>query len=352
MVVLMRSTRGGRRKLFPLLSTCVGRKISRAILDVRLSAMKRTKPKIPSGQPGRQRSKANRRAPAKRAKAPLPSPLRHQAEERLRRQQRDRKPGADEQPLVHELQVHQIELEMQNEELRASEARLEAALSDYTELYDFAPAGYFTLARDSTILQANLTAASLLGIERSRLLNRRFTLLVAAESRPVFGALLARAFETKASQSGEVRLLIEGKLPLTVHLQASVTGGDQECLVVLTELTAALRQLAAIVEASDDAIISKDLDGTILTWNPAAEDIFGYRAEEVIGQNVRLLIPQDLQANEVAILAKVRKDGHVRHYEAVRVKKDGSKLTVSLTISPVRDASGNVVGASKIARDI
>src|ERR1035437_2947465 len=134
MVVLMRSTRGGGRKLFPLLSTCVGRKISRAILDIRLSAMKRTKPEIPSGQPGRKRSKANRRATAKRAKAPLSSPLRHQAEERLRRQQRDRKPGADEQPLVHELQVHQIELEMQNEELRASEARLEAALSDYTEL--------------------------------------------------------------------------------------------------------------------------------------------------------------------------------------------------------------------------
>jgi PAS domain S-box-containing protein len=122
--------------------------------------------------------------------------------------------------------------------------------------------------------------------------------------------------------------------------------------VVLTELTAALRQSAAIVEASDLAIISKDLDGTILTWNRAAVDLFGYRAEEVIGQNVRLLIPQDFQADEVGILEKVRKGGHIRHYEAVRLKKDGSELMVSLTISPMRDASGNVVGASKIARDI
>jgi PAS domain S-box-containing protein len=170
--------------------------------------------------------------------------LRGRAEKRL--QARGRTPQSairnpqsapDKQRLVHELEVHQIELEMQNEELRASKDRLEAALNQYTKLYDFAPAGYFTLAPDSTIRQANLTGASLLGIERSHLLNRRLAGFVAAEARSAFGDLLARAFETKAPQSGVVTLSIEGQPRLTVLLQASVTRDDQECRVVMTDIT-------------------------------------------------------------------------------------------------------------------
>jgi PAS domain S-box-containing protein len=111
-------------------------------------------------------------------------------------------------------------------------------------------------------------------------------------------------------------------------------------------------QLAAIVEYSSDAIISKDLKGTILTWNAAAERLFGYVAGEVIGQNIALLIPENCKAEEMAVLEKVRKGQGVQHYEAVRFKKDGTPLTVSLTISPVKDAAGNTVGTSKIVRDI
>ena len=111
-------------------------------------------------------------------------------------------------------------------------------------------------------------------------------------------------------------------------------------------------QLAAIVEYSSDAIISKDLEGTILTWNAAAGRLFGYEAEEVIGQNIALLIPENYRAEEIAILEKVRKGRGVQHYEAVRFKKDGTPLAVSLTISPVRDAAGKIVGTSKIVRDI
>jgi PAS domain S-box-containing protein len=115
---------------------------------------------------------------------------------------------------------------------------------------------------------------------------------------------------------------------------------------------AALQHLAAIVESSNDAIVSKDLDGTILTWNPAAEQLFGYRAQEIIGQNVALLIPQDRRVAEAALLEEVSKGEHVKHYETLRLNKDGTPFAVSLTISPVRNASGNVVGASKIVRDI
>jgi PAS domain S-box-containing protein len=110
--------------------------------------------------------------------------------------------------------------------------------------------------------------------------------------------------------------------------------------------------LAAIVESSDDAIVSKDLEGRITTWNAGAERLFGYREEEVIGRSIILLIPEDHADEEAAILARIRKGERVEHYETVRVRKDGTHIDVSLTVSPVRNADGVVVGASKIARDI
>jgi PAS domain S-box-containing protein len=110
--------------------------------------------------------------------------------------------------------------------------------------------------------------------------------------------------------------------------------------------------LAAIIEYSEDAIISKDLDGIIRSVNPAAERIFGYRADELIGQPVRILIPPDRQAEEDEIMAKLRRRERVRHFETVRVTKDRRLLDMSLTISPILGPSGEVVGASKIARDI
>ncbi|HEX8118629.1 MAG TPA: PAS domain S-box protein, partial [Pyrinomonadaceae bacterium] len=113
-----------------------------------------------------------------------------------------------------------------------------------------------------------------------------------------------------------------------------------------------LRQAAAIVESSDDAIISKDLDGVIKSWNPGAERLYGYTAEEAVGRPVTMLIPEDRPDEEPGILARIRRGERIDHYETLRVRKDGTFVEVSLTVSPVRDAEGRVVGASKIARDI
>lgn len=110
--------------------------------------------------------------------------------------------------------------------------------------------------------------------------------------------------------------------------------------------------LAAIVESSDDAIISKNLDGTIRSFNAAAEQLFGYRAEEIIGQSVLVLIPPERQDEETEILARLRRGERVKHFETVRMTKSGERVDVSLTVSPVRSPSGEIVGASKIARDI
>src|SRR5262245_26961124 len=110
--------------------------------------------------------------------------------------------------------------------------------------------------------------------------------------------------------------------------------------------------LAAIVESSDDAIISKDLNGTILSWNAGAERIFGYTAEEAVGRPITMLLPPDRQDEEVSILALLVRGERVDHYETERVAKDGHRLQVSLSVSPIKDASGRVVGGAKIARDI
>lgn len=110
--------------------------------------------------------------------------------------------------------------------------------------------------------------------------------------------------------------------------------------------------LAAIIDGSDDAIISKDLSGQIQSWNPGAMRIFGYAADEVIGKPITILIPEDRLDEEPRILAKIRNGERVDHFETVRRRKDGSAVDISLTISPIRDASGVIVGASKIARDI
>jgi PAS domain S-box-containing protein len=114
----------------------------------------------------------------------------------------------------------------------------------------------------------------------------------------------------------------------------------------------ARRQLASIVESSDDAIVSKNLDGIVITWNPGAEKLFGYSAEEVVGKSITIIIPADLQDEEPKILERIRRGERIAHYETVRVCKDGRRVDVSLTVSPMRDENGIIVGASKIARDI
>jgi PAS domain S-box-containing protein len=113
-----------------------------------------------------------------------------------------------------------------------------------------------------------------------------------------------------------------------------------------------LRWLAAIVEFSDDAIVSKNLDGVVTSWNGAAERIFGYTALEAVGQPITIVIPKDRIDEERNILARIRRGERIDHFETVRQRKNGSLIVVSLTVSPVRDAEGQIVGASKIARDI
>ena len=114
----------------------------------------------------------------------------------------------------------------------------------------------------------------------------------------------------------------------------------------------AIGLLAAIVESSDDAIVSKTLDGVITSWNSGAERLFGYAASEAVGQHISLIIPDDRRGEEAVIIDRIKKGERIEHFDTVRVHRDKTALDISLTISPVRDASGKIIGASKIARDI
>lgn len=111
-------------------------------------------------------------------------------------------------------------------------------------------------------------------------------------------------------------------------------------------------RLAAIVDSSDDAIVSKTLDGIITSWNRAAERLFGYSAAEAVGQHIFLIIPEDRRAEENDVLARLRRGEKIDHFETVRQAKDGRRIPISLTVSPIRDTNGTIVGASKVARDI
>ncbi len=114
----------------------------------------------------------------------------------------------------------------------------------------------------------------------------------------------------------------------------------------------AAQRLAAIVESSDDAILAKDLNGIITSWNGGAERLFGYTADEAVGRPITMLIPADRQGEEPGILARLRRGERIDHYETIRRRKDGSLVEISLTVSPVRAGDGRIIGASKIARDI
>jgi signal transduction histidine kinase len=166
--------------------------------------------------------------------------LRQAAEAQLKEQHPDAGPDrteADTQRLVHELQVHQIELELQNEELRRARDDAEAAMEKYSDLYDFAPVGYLTLDREGTVLEANLAGASLLGVERARLIASRLGLFLSAGDRPVLSAFLTKVFAGRGKAGCEVTLPPEGPRPLTVWIEAEATAAGRECRAALTDIT-------------------------------------------------------------------------------------------------------------------
>jgi PAS domain S-box-containing protein len=227
---------------------------------------------------------------------------------------------------------------------------------------DSADDAIITKTLEGVITSWNPGAQRIFGYTAEEAIGRPVTMLIPEDHLDEEPGILARIRAGERIEHYEtVRLRKDGtfiNISLTVSPIRKPDGTIIGASKVARDITehrqadARLRQAASIVENSDDAIISKDLDGTILSWNPGAERLYGYTAEEAVGQPVTMLIPDDRPDEEPNILAQIRRGERVDHYETVRRHKDGTLLDVSLTVSPVKDAEGRVVGASKIARDI
>lgn len=232
--------------------------------------------------------------------AETPSGLRRRAEQRVGRHDADSPAvhaDADTKRLLHELEVHQIELEMQNAELRIARDEAEAMLEKYTELYDFAPVGYFTLAADGTIRLANLTGSTLVGVERSKLVGRSFGMLVAPEDRSGFRDFLRRVFATDAKQSGGFAISGKGSFPRMVIIDAQRSSNGSECSILVVDITERTRAEARmrvsetryrrLFEAAHDGVLLLD-PGTcrITDANPFMTRLIGYSREQLIGKEL------------------------------------------------------------------
>jgi len=225
-------------------------------------------------------------------------------------------------------------------------------------------------ARDATIrtdrqfliTEWNDRAESLFGYRPGEVIGQPLQLLSMPSGGHDETTLLTRVITEGTTETLETVRMTKAGSPVTVLLTCApmrnagghIVGVD----ITARELTEAdradraLRRLAAIIESSDDAIISKDLNGIVTSWNRSAEQMFGYAAEEMIGRSIRTIIPADRQQEEDQVLARIRNGQKVEHFETVRHRKDGTPVHISLTVSPMRDREGRVIGASKVARDV
>jgi two-component system cell cycle sensor histidine kinase/response regulator CckA len=269
--------------------------------------------------------------------------LRRQAEERLKNRRSeagDQRSTQDTQRLLHELQVHQIELEMRNEELQETRREVEAALAQYIDLYDFAPVGYFTLDCDGAIRRVNLTGTGLLGVERSRLLNRRFGLFVSEDSRPVFNAFLEKVFEGQAKEACEITLMREGNQPFWAYLEARASEDGQECRSVVADITErrqAESTLRAIFDSTGDGILLAEAETRrFVHANNAISRMLGYSQEEIMDLSVADIHPaEDLPHVSAQFEKQLR--GEITLAPGLPVKrKDGSVFYADVSTAPLK----------------
>ena len=232
--------------------------------------------------------------------------LRQKAEELLKRKPAETGSQLSEiktLKLIHELEVHQIELELQNQELVQAKSDAQDSIEKYAELYDFAPSGYLTLSKQAEIVQVNLTGANMLGIERSHLINRHFGLFVNHDVRPVFNLFFDRIFSGKANETCEVAITTKGNLPMYVHLSGIAPENGEHCFLTMVDITArklaedALRdsekKYRLLIDSANESIIIAQ-DGTLRFVNPMTLSLLeGYSEQELINSPFSVFIYPD-----------------------------------------------------------
>jgi PAS domain S-box-containing protein len=270
---------------------------------------------------------------------------------------------------LHELRVHQIELEMQNEELRRAQAEIAAGRARYFDLYDLAPVGYCTVSEQGLILEANLTAATLLGTTRSNLIKRPFSQFIVKEDQDLYYLRRRQLFETHSTCSGragaaqecELRLIKPGGSHFWAHLTATAAQAEDSapvCRMTISDIVerkwaeAKLLELKMAVEQSGDGIAMAGLDGHIVFVNNAWAEMHGCAAEELIGQHLSVFHTPEQMENDVnpfneRLIATGSNMGEIGHR-----RKDGTTFITQMAVTVVNDATGTPFRLLASARDI
>jgi PAS domain S-box-containing protein len=272
----------------------------------------------------------------------------------------------DIQKLVHELNVHQIELEMQNEALRKSQTETAESRYKYSDLYDFAPVGYFTFDRRGHIIEANITGASLLGAEKRSLAKQPFQRFIIPGYFSIFQSHLQKAQETRSKQICKLKLtgkdgsLFDALIDTIVVIDGE--GKFDHYRSAVTDITEIARAEAlrhseikyrGLYESTQDGITMTDIKGNIVECNRAYSDMLGYSEKEIIGLTYQQTTPAKWHAMERDIVInKILKTGYSDIYEKEYIRKDGTVFPVSMRVWAIKDEAGNKTGMWGIVRDI
>ncbi|HEU4391972.1 MAG TPA: PAS domain S-box protein [Blastocatellia bacterium] len=262
---------------------------------------------------------------------------------------------------VVSLQYKARALEAELAHRREIEKRLRTSEMRYRCLFQASLDGILIVdPKSGTIIDGNQVAAILLGCRGSALMGRELWELGLFQNREIMLQYFRGLRDGQTSRYEQAQVETGDGRQVELEFCSSLYPADGQRIVQCNVRDIAERRraeeasshLAAIVESSDDAIVSKSLDGIIQSWNHGAERIFGYTAQEAIGKPIYLIIPEDRYHEEPVVLEKLKRGMRVDHFETVRLTKEGKRVNISLTVSPVRNWSGKIVGASKIARDI
>jgi len=268
--------------------------------------------------------------------------------------------SASKERLVHELGVRQIELEIQNEQLRQTQAELESSRDRYLDLYEHAPVGYATFGLEGRIVEANQLARTMLSLPPTLPTRRLFIEFIAPLDRAPFQQRLTTLLGGAKRQALQARLTPGNGSLRHVYLEMTLVhdNGEPQCRAALIEVSDRVRmqegesRLAAIVSSSEDAIVGRDLTGRVTSWNEAAARLFGVAASDMIGQTLDALVPTERRSEESQLLEQLRQGERVSQFESERLNAAGMRVPVSISLSPIRDVYGTVIGSSLIARDI
>jgi len=259
--------------------------------------------------------------------------------------------------LIHELEVHEIELEMQNEELVRSKNELLAEAQKYNELYDLAPMGYFTLSPSGEIEELNLSGAKLLCKNRSVLKNRHLEMFISPGDIPVFRQFIECIFNKPESQSCEIELMVDKKWKVFALLHGVAIASTASCLITAVDVTQRHHAVEALSESEEkyrtitdsttDIIYIIDKTGKQLYFNKQIENILGYKREEVIGRNFSEYVPLKEMPRYLVQLSKIFRTRAIKHFKTQVYHKDGHKVDVEINGKLIRQ-NGKLVGQGTI----